>query len=439
MFFQWLKPYLPRGLYTRALIILILPVLSLQLLVSVVFIQRHFEGVTRQMTGAVTIDLRYLRDLADAAPDRAGAIRTVDAVAAPLELAVHWPTTIPRIDGDRPWSDFTGGTVAARLREGVPQIAAISMADRRRVTVWIETARGPMAVDIARSRLSASNPHQLLVIMVVLGAVLTAVSYLFLRNQLRPITRLASAAADYGKGRIAPYSPGGAAEVRAAGMAFLDMRNRLERQIAQRTMMLSGVSHDLRTPLTRLRLGLSLLDDEEAAPMIRDVDEMQRLLDSFLDFARSDAGDAVERVDPVAILGDLIADLARMGLDVTMGAATGPQVTVPMRAAAIRRALDNLTGNALRYGTRCVVGVHVTDRALRYVVEDDGPGIPADQREDATRPFTRLDPARNQDRGSGVGLGLAIVADIARSHGGILRLSDSPDLGGLKAELVLAR
>ncbi|MFQ3253684.1 MAG: two-component system osmolarity sensor histidine kinase EnvZ [Loktanella salsilacus] len=439
MFFQWLKRYMPRGLYTRALIILILPVLSLQLLVSIVFIQRHFEGVTRQMTAAVAIDLRYLRDLADAAPNRVAAITSVNAVARPLELRVSWPYDIPDIVNDRQWFDFTGRTVAIRLREAVPQIGAVSMADRRRVTVWIATEQGPMSVDISRTRLSASNPHQLLVIMVVLGAVLTAISYIFLRNQLRPITRMARAAADYGKGRITPYHPGGAAEVRAAGMAFLDMRNRLERQIQQRTMMLSGVSHDLRTPLTRLRLGLSLLDDEEAEPLTRDVDEMQRLLDSFLDFARSDAGDAMERVDPASIVRDLVADFTRIGLAVTLQPGSGPQVTIPMRPAAIRRALDNLVGNALRYGNKAHIAVHVTDRAIRYVVEDDGPGIPADQHDDAIRPFTRLDAARNQDKGAGVGLGLAIVADIARSHGGVLRLSASDTLGGLKAELVLAR
>ncbi len=439
MFFQWLKRYMPRGLYTRALIILILPVLSLQLLVSIVFIQRHFEGVTRQMTAAVAIDLRYLRDLADAAPNRVAAITSVNAVARPLELRVSWPYDIPDIVNDRQWFDFTGRTVAIRLREAVPQIGAVSMADRRRVTVWIATEQGPMSVDISRTRLSASNPHQLLVIMVVLGAVLTAISYIFLRNQLRPITRMARAAADYGKGRITPYHPGGAAEVRAAGMAFLDMRNRLERQIQQRTMMLSGVSHDLRTPLTRLRLGLSLLDDGEAEPLTRDVDEMQRLLDSFLDFARSDAGDAMERVDPASIVRDLVADFTRIGLAVTLQPGSGPQVTIPMRPAAIRRALDNLVGNALRYGNKAHIAVHVTDRAIRYVVEDDGPGIPADQHDDAIRPFTRLDAARNQDKGAGVGLGLAIVADIARSHGGVLRLSASDTLGGLKAELVLAR
>jgi two-component system osmolarity sensor histidine kinase EnvZ len=439
MFFQWLKRYMPRGLYTRALIILILPILSLQLLVSVVFIQRHFEGVIRQMTAAVAIDLRYLRDLADAAPNPTTAIASVNAVARQLELAVSWPPTFPNIGNDRLRFDLTGRTVAARLREGVPQISAVSMSDRHRVTVWIATEQGPMSVDISRTRLSASNPHQLLVIMVVLGAVLTAISYIFLRNQLRPITRMARAAADYGKGRITPYSPGGATEVRAAGMAFLDMRNRLERQTQQRTMMLSGVSHDLRTPLTRLRLGLSLLHDEEAEPLTRDVDEMQRLLDSFLDFARSDAGDEVERVDPAGIVRDLIADFTRIGLAVTLQSGSGPRVTVPLRPAAIRRALDNLVGNALRYGNKAQVAVHVTDRAIRYVVEDDGPSIPPDQHEDAIRPFTRLDVSRNQDKGAGVGLGLAIVVDIARNHGGVLRLSDSETLGGLKAELVIAR
>ncbi|SEN83479.1 two-component system, OmpR family, osmolarity sensor histidine kinase EnvZ [Loktanella fryxellensis] len=439
MFFKWLKPYLPRGLYTRALIILILPVVSLQLLVSIVFIQRHFEGVTRQMTAAVAIELRYLRDVADAAPNRATAITDVAAIASPLELAVTWPPVVPQVGDDRLWSDFTGDTVAARLREGVPQIAQVSMADRSRVTVWVATAQGPLAVDVPRRRLSASNPHQLLVIMVVLGALMTTIAYLFLRNQLRPITRMAQAATDYGKGRITPYSPGGAVEVRAAGMAFLDMRQRLERQIQQRTMMLSGVSHDLRTPLTRLRLGLSLLDDAEAEPMIRDVDEMQRLLDSFLDYARSGVGDPLETVDPVGILTTLVADYARMDRPVTLAPSTGAGANVPLHALAIRRALDNLIGNALRYGHRAQVSAHVTDRAIRYVVEDDGPGIPPDQREEATRPFSRLDPARNQDAGSGVGLGLAIVADIARSHGGALRLSDSTDMGGLKAELVLAR
>ena len=275
--------------------------------------------------------------------------------------------------------------------------------------------------------------------MVVMGALMTTIAYFFLRNQLRPIKRMAAAAADYGKGRITRFTPTGAVEVRAAGMAFLDMRNRLERQTQSRTLMLSGVRHDLRTPLTRLRLGLSLMDEEDVAPMIRDVDDMQRLLDGFLDFARSDANDHLQNVLPADLVESVLEDCRRMGHPVTLGGIEGPREEIKMRDLAIRRALDNLINNALRYGTRAEIGVSVTDRAVRFWVEDDGPGIPADQREDAICPFVRLDPARNQDKGSGVGLGLSIVADVARTHGGVLRLGQSEKLGGLLAELVLGR
>lgn len=436
MFFSWLKQYMPRGLYTRALLILILPVLTLQLLVSVVFIQRHFEGVTRQMTQAVSIELRYVLGLVETSPTLADAKSALARTAVGLELATAWPDAAPAISDDRPWSDFTGDTVIDELAQSVPSLAAVSLADRRRVIVWLTTRHGELEVAFARQRVSASNPHQLLVIMVVMGAIMTTISYIFLRNQLRPIKRMAAAAAAYGKGRIATYSPSGAVEVRAAGTAFLDMRNRLERQSQSRTMMLSGVSHDLRTPLTRLRLGLSLMDDDEAAPMIRDVDDMQRLLDAFLDFARADAGDALEPTVPQDIVTDL---LHRAKGNVTPGNVSGDRSPVPLRPLAIRRALDNLIGNALRYGQNAKVGVHVTDRAIRFVIEDDGPGIAAHDREAAIKPFVRLDPARNQDAGSGVGLGLSIVSDIARNHGGILRLGDSETMGGLKAELVLAR
>jgi two-component system osmolarity sensor histidine kinase EnvZ len=204
-------------------------------------------------------------------------------------------------------------------------------------------------------------------------------------------------------------------------------------------MMLSGVSHDLRTPLTRLRLGLSLIDNDEAEPLLRDVDDMERLLDAFLDFARSDAADNREPTVPSDIVRAVLTAAKRMGQPVTCDRIEGPDDPVNLGPMAIRRALDNLVGNALRYGTQAKIGVSVTDRAVRFWVEDDGPGIPPDRFEDAISPFVRLDPARNQDAGSGVGLGLSIVADIARSHGGVLRLGESEQLGGLKAELVLAR
>ena len=438
MIFRWLKNSMPRGLYGRAALILVLPVLLLQLLVSVVFIQRHFEGVTRLMTSAVNIELRFLVETVNDAPDLAAARVALSALDAPLEIDTALPST-PVPQDIKPFVDLTGRMVINTLRAGVSRVLAVSLEDRRRVRLWVDTAHGPLLMEFSRRRVSASNPHQLLVIMVVLGALMTAIAYIFLRNQLRPIKRMALAATEYGKGRVVPFNPTGAVEVRAAGMAFLEMRNRLERQTQSRTMMLSGISHDLRTPLTRLRLGLSMLDGEDVDPLLSDVDEMQQLVDTFLDFARSDAGDSLEPTVPQALVRAVVADADRMGQAVSCSALSGPEEPIAMRPLAIRRALDNLVSNALRYGNRAEVGVTVTDRALRFTVEDDGPGIPADQREDAVNPFVRLDPARNQDKGSGVGLGLSIVSDIARTHGGVLRLGESDRLGGLKAELVLAR
>lgn len=442
MFLRWLKQSMPRGLYGRAALILVLPVVTLQLVISISFIQRHFEGVTRQMTQSVLIELRYLEETVSQAEGLAASRRAARAVGEALQLDVTLPAPeVPARDLRRVY-DLSGRAVIGTLRAGLPDLQAVDLlAEARRVHLWLGTDQGPMRVSFDRRRVSASNPHQLLVLMVVLGVLMTLIAYSFLRNQLRPIKRMAEAATEYGKGRILPYVPAGAAEVRAAGTAFLDMRNRIERQTQQRTMMLSGVSHDLRTPLTRLRLGLSMLDEAEAEPLRRDVDDMQRLLDAFLDFARQDAGEAVVETDPVALVRQVVEDAQRAGLAARLGEVAGRPGGPPvkLRPMAIRRALENLIGNALRYGSCAEVGLVLSDRTLRLTVEDDGPGIPAAQREEAMRPFTRLDPARNQDRGSSVGLGLAIVSDIARAHGGLLRLGESPRLGGLRAEIVLAR
>lgn len=441
MSFRWLRTAVPRSLYGRALLILVLPVVGLQLVISVSFIQRHFDGVTRQMTNSVLLELRYILALAEDAPDIAAAAAAARAVAEPLQYAVAPAGPVPLADYRR-FYDLSGRVVIDSLRAGLPGIAAVALRSDRAAEIWVTVPQGTLRFAFDRIRLSASNPHQLLVLMVVLGAFMTVISYLFLRNQLRPIKRMAAASAAYGKGRIVPYHPSGATEVRAAGTAFLDMRARIERQTQARTMMLSGVSHDLRTPLTRLRLGLSLMDEAEAAPLVGDVDEMQRLLDGFLDFARGDAADALVPTDPVALVLRVVEDARRAGQAARMGDVTGDVAAVaavPMRSMAIRRALDNLIGNALRYGGEAVVTLAITDRTLRFTVEDDGPGIAPEDRDEAVRPFSRLDPARNQDRGSGVGLGLAIVADIARTHGGVLRLGDSATLGGLRADLVIAR
>lgn len=433
----WLKHSLPRSLYGRAALILLVPVVCLQIVVSVAFVQRIYEDATRQMTRALVPELIYLRNLVETAPDPAAAATEIGA-ALSLSVAVPAP---PPPEGDlRRRFDLSGRAMIETLRAGLPELGPVDLSDRREVTLWLPSSRGDIAVSFNRRLVSVSNPHQLIVLTLVFGALLTLVAYLFLRNQLRPIRRLAEAATEFGKGRVVGYRPSGATEVRAAGTAFLDMRNRIERQAQARTFMLSGISHDLRTPLTRLRLGLALIDDPEVPALQRDAEEMARMLDSFLDHARGDAVDDVASVDVMLLLTEIVGDARRAGLAAELLPRDGSDPgAVPLRPIALRRAVDNLIGNALRHGTKAEVSVTVSERHIRIAVEDDGPGISPDRRDEAVRPFTRLDPARNQNRGGGVGLGLAIVTDAARLHGGSLRLTESARLGGLRAELLLPR
>ncbi|MBD3788202.1 MAG: two-component sensor histidine kinase [Sphingomonadales bacterium] len=448
MDFSWLKQILPRGLYGRAALILILPVVTIQIVVSVVFIQRHFERVTQQMTETMRREIVLVLGTIEAAPDLGTARREVAALAVPLGLAIDLPAS-PTVAGEttdrRYFYDLTGREVIAVLRRDLAGVRAIDLLTGSRVRIVLASQKGVMEIAFDRARVSASTPHQLLVLMLVVSLLMTVIAYLFLRNQLRPIRRMARAAEAFGKGRTIPYKPAGALEVRSAGAAFLDMRARIERQIESRTLMLSGISHDLRTPLTRLRLGLSMLPEtadtrDEIAAMERDVTEMAALVDAFLEFARAEATSGEpERVDPCRFAREVVEDAQRMGRAVVLRACPETGETCLFRPDAMRRALDNLIGNAVRYGRRAEVSVVLTPRALRIVVEDDGPGIPPERREEALKPFIRLDPARNQDRGQGVGLGLSIAADILRSHGGSLKLGHSERLGGLMAEMILPR
>ena len=439
MSFDWLKQYMPRGLYGRAALILILPVVMVQLVVSILFAQRHFTDVTQQMTRTMIREISLVLETVERSPQPEQVPAALDQRLGGLDIDVQLvpDTDLPERD-TRLWYDFTGTVFAPMLREAFPRIERVLLADDAIVILFTRTRHGLTRLEMNRNRLSASKPHQLYVNMVAVGVLMTLIAYIYLRNQLRPITRLAAAAEAFGRGRHIPYSPAGANEVRAAGTAFVDMRNRIERHIEQRTLMLSGVSHDLRTPLTRMRLALSLLDDAEREPLEQDVEEMQRLVDEFLNFVQSASEGTPERVDPIALTTKIIEDAQRAGRDVTLRETDG-EGTLLLRETAMRRAVDNLISNAVRYGSRAEVSVMLSEKSLRIRVEDDGPGIPEDRRAEAQKPFVRLDAARNQNRGAGVGLGLAIATDIARSHGGVLRLGESQRLGGLCADIVIAR
>ncbi|MCA8870112.1 MAG: HAMP domain-containing protein [Rhodobacteraceae bacterium] len=439
MNFRWLKSILPKGLYGRAALIMIVPVITIQLVVSLVFIQRHFDGVTRQLTANVALELDYLLDRLNRANDPTGVIRDV---ATPLGYLVSPVAVMPTADA-LAFDDLTGANVIAVLHAQLSEMVRVDLKSLDRRVVLYATANGnPYRIEFDRSRVSASNPHQLLVLMIVTSLVMTLISFMFLRNQVRPIRRLAKAADAFGKGRRIAYHISGATEVRQAGHAFVRMRDRIERQIEQRTLMLSGVSHDLRTPLTRLKLGLSLAGrSDETEAMMQDVDEMQAMLEEFLAFARGDNLEETALSDPWSLAAQVAGNVGRTDGKVSLGdrPPSATPILVTMRPNAVRRALDNLVANALRYGKHCRLTVRCDTASVSFIVEDDGPGIPESQRENAIRPFVRLDTARNQNRGSGVGLGLAIASDVASSHGGALMLGESEDLGGLKATLRLPR
>ncbi|MEE3101976.1 MAG: ATP-binding protein [Pseudomonadota bacterium] len=438
------KKYLPRSLFGRALLILLAPIILLQGVVAGLFIQRHYAGVTEQMTGAVALELNYAVAAVDSAPDIESARAQLERVARPLGLTLA-------LDAGREVSpervrrfyDVSGNALADTLRANIPRAMAIDLVRYDRdVEVKIQTDKGVMRALIPRKRTIASNPHILLVWMVATAFLLAVVAVIFLRNQVRPIRQLATAAEEFGRGRSAPFRPAGAEEIRRAGAAFLHMRRRVERAMEQRANMLYGVSHDLRTPLTRMKLALAFLEDEqEAAELKRDVDEMERMLAAFLDYARGGAGEQPVEADPMALL-DAAAEAARRGggeVATRLAPDSLPPAPVTIREGALRRALGNLLENACRYGTRAEATLRLGRLYVEWAVEDDGPGIPDDRREAAFRPFTRLDAARNQDKGGGVGLGLAITQDIARAHGGAITLERSERLGGLRAVLRLPR
>jgi two-component system, OmpR family, osmolarity sensor histidine kinase EnvZ len=431
-----LKSVLPRSLLGRALLILLVPIVLLQLVVGLVFFQRHYQRVTEQMTRGVALEINYAIGVIEAATEVEDAARRLDAIAAPLRLALRLSPGAPLEPGlEIAPNDLTGRTLVATLQQEIKRPLMIDLAtDDRLARIAVQTGMGLLSADVPRTRLSVSNPHQLLVLMILAAVVLTAIAILFLRNQVRPIRQLAEAAEAFGKGRSLPFRPAGAEEVRRAAAAFLNMRARLERQIEQRTQMLSGVSHDLRTPITRMKLSLELMEPSEDLDGLRqDIDQMERMLGEFLTFARGDSLEDSAPTDPVALAARIVEDAGRSGAEVRLlepvGNGTGT-AAVQMRAGAVQRAIENLVGNARRFGSEVTLQVRLLPKTVEFVVEDNGPGIPEADRARALAPFSRLESARPLDEGGSVGLGLAIALDIARSHGGALELGESTALGG---------
>ncbi|MCC5991283.1 MAG: two-component sensor histidine kinase [Rhodobacteraceae bacterium] len=442
MWTQFLKNYLPRSFYGRAVLILIVPIIVIQIVLSIVFIQRHYERVTERMTENLMREVLFLTEQIDAAPALEPALNQLAPLkqALLIDIGVAQNAQIPYNTRQIARLDLAGAEIIRVLDAELPGfLAADLISQPNAVLIWVNSRHGILQLVIPRRLLTTSNPHQLLVIVFMASVLMAAIAFQFLRLQIRPIRRLALAAEAYGRGASVPFTPSGAREIRAAGLAFANMRNRIERQNAQRKLMLSGVSHDMRTPLTRMRLILSMMEDsDEKAALEAEIAELSALLDGFLDYSRGQAAEDPELTDIIALIRDQIQRHQASGRIVSLRGDDSPIADLRLRRGLIERALDNLLSNALRYGKTVEVSLaRHPDGWLEIAVEDDGPGIAEADRARAVEPFTRLDEARNRDMATGVGLGLAIVSEALRSHSGQLVLEDSARLGGLRAVMRL--
>jgi two-component system osmolarity sensor histidine kinase EnvZ len=430
---RWINSKLPKGLYARALIIMIVPMVVLQSVVAYVFLERHWNLVTRRLSAGVVADVAALIDVYKSFPQDPEASRLKKIAQERLGLSVDiLPLTEMPPPGPKPFFSLLDQSLSEELRSQIGRPFWVDTVGKSAlVEIRIRLDNSVMRVIARRNAAYASNSEIFLFWMVGTSSVLVLFAVLFLRNQIRPILRLADAAESFGKGREVPnFRPRGAREVRRAAQAFIEMKNRVERTIEQRTAMLAGVSHDLRTVLTRFKLELALTrQGPETEAMKNDVDEMARMLEAYLSFARGDLDELSSPVDMAEFLEQLRADLEREGHTATV-AFHGPPV-VMVRPAAFKRCLGNLVSNAARYAKTISITGHRDHRYLTITVDDDGPGIPVQMRGEVFKPFLRLDDARNQDEGNS-GLGLSIARDIARTHGGDITLAES-SLGGLRA------
>jgi two-component system osmolarity sensor histidine kinase EnvZ len=438
-----LKRFLPRGLLGRGVIIIVAPIVLLQAIIAYVFFERDLDTTTRRLARDVAADIAMLVALED---EHQGEQRLALRALAERQLAYR----IHFLPGQNlpPFHGQLTSTIDVALDDILEQRIGTDR-DFRTMRIGddfeirVDVHDGVLAVLVPRDRVTVYKPDIFILWMVGSSLLLGGIAFIFLRNQVRPIERLARAADSFGKGRAVPdFKPYGATEVRRAAQAFITMRERIERHVSQRTEMLAGVSHDLKTPLTRLKLTLAMMPEGEGhdAPndiksMRDDIAEMEHMLDDYLAFARGEGGEDTSPTDLGELVREAVAAVERAHHPADIRTTVPDNVLVSVRRAGLRRVLANLIDNAFKHGSKVTVSLRQDEHLVEIAVEDNGPGIPEPQREEAFRPFHRLDEGRNLQSG-GSGLGLAIARDIARAHGGEIIL-DKSALGGLKATVRL--
>jgi two-component system osmolarity sensor histidine kinase EnvZ len=432
-----LKRILPRRLLGRSLLIILAPLVLLQIAATWFFFDRHYDVITKRLAqgiaGGVATIIEMLKR-AETPEDRvyvfALAERTLQFRLS-LEEGASLPPDIkpPR---DTLLEEHLSNALYARLRRLFTIDADSLPLD---VEIRVQLPQGVLRVLVRREQLFSDTTYIFVIWMVGASVILFAVAFIFMRNQVRPIRRLAEVADSFGKGRdVKNFRLEGATEVRQAASAFLLMRARIKRQIEQRTAMLAGVSHDLRTPLTRMKLELALMPPGPTRDSLAaDAAEMEHMIEGYLAFARGEGPEPPAETDLTALVAEVAEQAARGGRSVSFAGA--PPLRLTLRPAAIKRALANLVENGLRHGKRVELALALYPGRVEITVDDDGPGIPAEQREIVFKPFYRLEAGRDPNRG-GAGLGLTIARDVARGHGGDVTLEAAP-LGGLRARMRL--
>ncbi len=438
-----LKRLLPRGLLGRGVIIIVAPIVLLVAIIAYVFFERDLDTTTRRLARDVAADMAMLVALEDntQSPIREK-LRALSARQLDYRIQFLPGQNLP------PFHGRLTSTIDVALDDILEQRIGKDRDFRTErigndFEIRVDVHDGVLAVLVPRDRVTVSKPDIFILWMVGSSLLLGGIAFIFLRNQVRPIERLARAADSFGKGRAVPdFKPYGATEVRRAAQAFITMRERIERHVTQRTEMLAGVSHDIKTPLTRMKLTLAMMPDGEGhdAPndvvsMRADIAEMEHMLDDYLAFARGEGGEDASLTDLSELVREAASAAERAQPKAQISVTAPAHVPVSVRRAGLRRVLANLIENAFKHGSKVAVSLTQDERLVEIAVEDNGPGIPEPRREEAFRPFHRLDEGRNLQSG-GSGLGLAIARDIARAHGGDIVLSESP-LGGLKATVRL--
>ncbi len=428
------KRLVPRSLFGRFLLIIVIPLVLLQLVAGYVFFARHWETVSRRLAGALAGEIGTVIALRREMVNETDFRRLLFQMRRRLVLDTRFEPGA-RIEGDTAPLGIAifERTLFVALRDQLREPFHITLDDPgRRITISVGLNDGVMHFTTQRKRLFTTTIYLVIMWMVGTSILLLGIAVFFMRKQIRPMHRLAEAAEAFGKGHDVPaFKPEGAREVRQAAAAFLEMRQRIRRQITQRTEMLAGVSHDLRTPLTRIKLQLAMLGGDAVADLQSDVVEMERMIEGYLAFARGEGDETPTPTDLGALLDEVVAGGRRKGGAIEL--THDGEIPLPLRRNAVRRCLTNLIDNALRYGEHVTVATRRANGWVEILVDDDGPGIPEDERENVFRPFYRLDASRNPETG-GVGLGLTIARDVVHGHGGELALETAPS-GGLRVRL----